>query len=419
MLARQRELRRVVIEYRAQPLGGVVAGLAGLREAGGDVVRRRRFLIVRQVARDAGGRQRRVLAVGMAGRARDRRVLARQWKLRRIVIERRSQPLGGVVAGLAGLREAGRDVVRRRRFLIIRQVARDAGGRQRRVLAVGMALRAGGRRVLAGEREFSRAVIEGRSEPLNGVVAGLAGLRESRGDVVRIGCCGEVLRMAADAGRHGALIVAADVAGRALYGRVSSGELELRELVVVETRKLPVIDVVAGFARGWKTGGAVIHAFGLLKVLLVASDALRAQPRIHAGRGSAMAGIARHRRVTAEQWKAVQVILNRSRGNRPSLNRVAVFALSAELAPVEIGVAVRTLRPGFGKNVRDVARFTGDVLMHPAQWELGSAVVELGLRAQRREAGGGVTVLASDRNRPVRIPRSLRLDRWHEPQSER
>jgi hypothetical protein len=162
----------------------------------------------------------------------------------------------------------------------------------------------------------------------------------------------------------------------------------------------------------------MIHAFGLLKILLVASDALRAQPRIDAGRGSPMAGIARHRRVSAEEWKAVQVILHRSRGNPPSLNRVAVLALSAELASVEIRVAGRTLRPSFGKNSRNVARITGHVLMHPAQWELGSVVVELGLSAQGREACSGVTVLARDRNRPMRIPRSLRSDRGHQPQSE-
>ncbi len=237
--------------------------------------------------------------------------------------------------------------------------------------------------MLAGERESGSAVIEFRPQPLNRGVAGLAGLRKSGGDVVRTSRCREVFRMATGAGRRSPLIVAADVAGCARHSGVSPGELELRELVVIEARQLPVVDAVAGIARGWKTGGAVIHALSLLKVLLVASDALRAQPRIHARSGSAMAGLARHRRMTAEQWKAIQVILNRLRGDRPSLNRVAVFALSAELAPVEIGMAVRALRPGFGKNVRDVARFTGDVLMHPAQRELGSAMVELGLRAQR------------------------------------
>ena len=297
------------------------------------------------------------------------------------MIEHRAEPLGGVMAGLAGLWKTRRGVVRSRRFLIVRQVARHARRRQRRVLAVGVALRAGGRRVLAGERESSRAVIKRRTEPLNRVVAGIAGLRESGRDVVRIRRCGEVSRMAADARRHGSLIVAAHVARCARYRGVSSRELELCELVMIETRQLPAIYVVAGFACGGKAGGAMIHASGLLKIRLVASDALRAQPRIDAGRGSPMAGIARHRRVSTEEWEAVQVILHRSRGNPPSLNRVTVFAFSAELAPVEIRVAGRALGPRFGKNVRDVARFTGHVLMHPSQWELGSAVVELGLSA--------------------------------------
>ena len=173
-----------------------------------------------------------------------------------------------------------------------------------------MALRTRGRRVLARERELCRVVIEDCAQPLGRAVASLAGLRESSRDVVRVGRGGEVSRMAAYAGRHGPLIVAADMARCARYRGVSSRELELRKLVVVETRQLPVVDVVAGLARGWETGGAVIHAFGLLKVRLVASDALRAQPRIDTRRGSTMAGIARHRRVSAEQREAIQVILH-------------------------------------------------------------------------------------------------------------
>ena len=179
VLAGQRELGRIVIEGGAQPLRGVVAGLAGLGKARRDVVRRCRLLIIRQVAGYAGRRQRRVLAVGMASRAGDRRVLAGQRELGRVVIKNRAEPLGRAVARLAGLRETRGDVVRSCRLLIIRQVAGHAGRRQRRVLAVGMASRARDRRVLAGQRELGRIVIEGGAQPLRGVVTGLAGLRES------------------------------------------------------------------------------------------------------------------------------------------------------------------------------------------------------------------------------------------------
>jgi hypothetical protein len=200
---------------------------------------------------------------------------------------------------------------------------------------------------------------------------------------------------------------------------VSSRELELRKLIVVETRQPPIVDAVAGFARGWKSGGAVIDALSLLILRLMASDALRAQARVDARCGSAMAGVARNRRVSAQQREAIQVVLDRSGGDPPSLNRVAVLTLSAELTPVKIRVTGRTLRPSFGKNSRDVARITGYVLMHPSQGKLSLVVIELGLGAQRREARGGVAVLTRDRNRPVRIPRRLALDGWHEPESQR
>ena len=167
-------------------------------------------------------------------------------------------------------------MVRSRRLLIIRQVARYAGSRKCRVLAVDVAGRTGDGRMFAGQRELGRAVIEGPTEPLNSGVAGLARLGESRDDMVRIRRCREVLRMAAGTRRYRPLIVAAHVARGTLYRRMSPGELELRELVVIETRQLPVIHAVAGLAPGGKAGGPVIHAFGLLELLLVAIDALRA-----------------------------------------------------------------------------------------------------------------------------------------------
>ena len=138
-----------MVEYRSQPLGRVVTRLAGLREAGSDVVGSRGLLVIRQVAGHTGGRQGRILTVDVARRAGDCRVLARQRKFRRVVIERRSQPLRRVVTRLASLRETGRHVVRRIRLLEIRQVAGHTGGRQSGVLAIDVAGRAGHGRMFA------------------------------------------------------------------------------------------------------------------------------------------------------------------------------------------------------------------------------------------------------------------------------
>ena len=68
------------------------------------------------------------------------------------------------MAGLASLREAASHVVRIRRVLEIRQVARDAGRGGQVVVVVDVAIRALPRRhrVRAGQREVHHGVIEGR-----------------------------------------------------------------------------------------------------------------------------------------------------------------------------------------------------------------------------------------------------------------
>ena len=87
----------------------------------------------------------------------------------------------------------------------------------------------------------------------------------------------------------------------------------------------------------------------------------------------------------------------------PTLHRVATFALRTELAFVKIGVTIGAARSGFGKNVRDVARSTGHTGVLAAQGEARfRVVIEFDLRAKRRKAGGGVAVLAGDRQASMR-----------------
>ena len=83
---------------------------------------------------------------------------------------------------------------------------------------------------------------------------------------------------------------------------------------------------------------------------------------------------------------------------------MAVFTLRSELALVEIRMAVRATRARFGKNFGYVARITRYILVHAAKLEVSfSIVIELGIRAQRRPTGGGVTILTWQRKLPVRV----------------
>jgi hypothetical protein len=125
-----------------------------------------------------------------------------------------------------------------------------------------------------------------------------------------------------------------------------------------------------------------------------------------------MAGIADRCGVSTEQREAILVILYCSRCHAPASDAVTVLALRTELTSVEIRVAISALLPGFGKNFRDVARITEDVLMHATKREPRFAVViELYLSSQRRPARDCVAIVAGDREGAVRIARRLRVRR--------
>ena len=98
------------------------------------------------------------------------------------------------------------------------------------------------------------------------------------------------------------------------------------------------------------------------------------------------------------------MILEGTRVHAPALHRVAVLALRAELALVEIRVTVRATRTGVGKNFRHVAKITGDILVHAAQLKSSFRVVtEFRLGTQWRPTRGGMAVLTRKRESPMRV----------------
>ena len=118
-----------VIERSPRPRRSGVAGRASRREhrRRGRMDRIRGSEVVRFMAAVAIGRQCRVVVVYMAVGARHRSVRAGQRKCCRAVIECAVRPQCGVVAELAGRREAHLNVVDRRgRVVIVGQMARGA-----------------------------------------------------------------------------------------------------------------------------------------------------------------------------------------------------------------------------------------------------------------------------------------------------
>ena len=167
---------------------------------------------------------------------------AGQGEGRVVVIERGVCPHGGVVAEFARRRESGRSVRGIVGAGVVLLVARVAQGTVQRIIVVDMAIRALPRRnsVTSRQRETGAAVIERRVCPRTRVVALIACLRESGGNV--IGVCSPliVLQMTRDTGGARQIVVIVDMAIGALPRRhgVQSGERE-SGAVVIEDRICP------------------------------------------------------------------------------------------------------------------------------------------------------------------------------------
>jgi len=192
------------------------------------------------------------------------------------VIERRIQPVGGAVAVLARRREELRlrGMPRIRRVVVVGLVARDAQRAVQVVVIVDMAIGAGPRRdrMRAGQRESGLRVIKFTVRPLDGVVAQLAGGRETgvRHRTVRVVVIGLVAR---NASRVGDVVVVIDVAVGAgpRWNRMRARQRETG-LRVIELAIGPLNGVMAVLASRRKAS-VRYRTLRVVVVVLVTADA--------------------------------------------------------------------------------------------------------------------------------------------------
>jgi hypothetical protein len=205
-----------VIKRGIEPGAGAVALVAALREIRSDVIRIRRSLEILEVARNAGVRGQIVVVVDVAvgSGARRHRVHSGEREAGAVVIKRGIEPGAGAVALVASLREVSRHVVRIRCSLIVLQVAGHAGRAVEAIVAVDVTIGTLPRRhcVQSGEREASAGMVERRVQPVRGVVALVAGLREVCRHVVGIGRSLEILHVTAYAGSGAQIVIVVGVA---------------------------------------------------------------------------------------------------------------------------------------------------------------------------------------------------------------
>ena len=125
-----------------------------------------------------------------------------------------------------------------------------------------------------------------------------------------------------------------------------------------------------------------------------------------------MALFALDQRVCAYQGKAVLVIANRFQGDIPPLHGVATFAIGAELAAMNVGVAISAGLTYVLEDEAGVALGASNLLVHAAQGVAGLVVIEFRIAANWLPTGVGMTVLARRCDWPMGIRHlGLRSDR--------
>ena len=210
------------------------------------------------------------------------------------------------MAGFAGCGKTGRDVIHRRsRIVVIRLMARHAGGAGQVVIVVDVAIGAlpRGDRVCASQNESGAVVVKRRIEPGRRAVAGIASLGEVCRDVVRVRRALIILQVARHAGRARQVVIVVDVAIDALpwrhrvhacQGESGSGMIELA--VGPEHRVMALLARRGEASVGYGAGGGVV-------IVLVATDARRV------GDGVIVVDVTigtlpRRHRVRAGQWES-------------------------------------------------------------------------------------------------------------------
>lgn len=116
-----------------------------------------------------------------------------------------------------------------------------------------------------------------------------------------------------------------------------------------------------------------------------------------------MAIVALQQGVRPYQWEPVLVITNLLQRDLPPLHRMASFAVSAELAAMNVCMTVSASSTNILEDRADMTFCAAHLLVHSAQWIAGMVVIELWIRSDRCPAGERMTISTGCRNRTVWI----------------
>lgn len=153
---------------------------------------------------------------------------------------------------------------------------------------------------------------------------------------------------------------------------------------------------MAVFASRRVTECDVVRRGSLFEFRLMARIAHRGHDLEFAVGRVLVAGIAIDGSVRAGQREAIIVLLNILGRHSPSADSVALLTICAQLALMNIGMAVLAARAHIAENRFDVALRTSHILVHTAQRIACLVVIELGNGADRLPSLCSVAVLTGN-----------------------
>jgi len=262
------------------------------------------------------------------------------------------------------------------------------------VVAIGALPR--GHRMHSRQGETGYAVVELPVRPRNGVVTSLTVrgetlVRHRAGRVVVIG----LMARNACGARQVVVVVYVAIGTCSGRNRVSAGQRKSHR-IVIKLRIQPVIRAVALFAVSRENECDVIRGCRIFEVCRMAGIAHRGHGLKSAVGRVLVAGVTIDGRVSARQREAIVVLLNLLDRYPPSSDAVALLAVCAQLAFMNIGVAVLAAVAHVVEHRLYMALRAGHILVQAAQRVTGLVVIKLGNGANWLPALSGMTVLAGN-----------------------
>ena len=173
-----------------------------------------------------------------------------------------------------------------------------------------------------------------------------------------------------------------------------------RRLIMQNRRTEPGVEApvaLLALVRGeLRRGACMRRRRRVLPILYVARLACCRESQVLPDCGALVTLLAFHNRMRTKQWKSVEVLLDRLSRNIPSRDGVALGAIGAELAAMDIGVAVRAVLADVREDRPEVALRAVEFFVHAAKGITRGVVAEFRNGANRGPARVRVTILAGN-----------------------